>query len=164
MSHNDLDPRWSAVERWMLRVVESGRLSAWDDLHVDQIDLAYSERGGWAAGAIACVQLAVAVATTHGLQVSVAAAFSLESSPSPKGLTFHDLAGAEHEMDWSPPSIYVFARGCEPWETEQGCVRFDQFEVGSETPMAGYLCEWFDENDADYRRSLWIVPTTRTTT
>jgi hypothetical protein len=46
--------------------------------------------------------------------------FSLEVEIGSEGVTFTNAKELERELDWSPPSLYLFTRGQEPWNATVG--------------------------------------------
>jgi hypothetical protein len=101
------------------------------------------------------VQIGVELRSERKWGVVVAAAVSLLAGPDRAGPHW-DLATIETALAGQTPSLYLFALGSEPWE-ESDCVDLGslletEFPVGIRT----YLCEWYDENDQEFRRSLWL--------
>lgn len=110
-----IDTRMDVIEKWMLSVIASGGINRYDDLHVDQIDESWRARSTWLEAGIQSYELAVQARDAHKLNVGVAVAFSLESGDEPLGANFRTKEDLERQFDWSPPSLYCFESGKEPW-------------------------------------------------
>jgi hypothetical protein len=83
--------------------------------------------------------------------------YSLKSASQPQGLRVSALADIVREVDVSPPSLYLFDRGEEPWLSDVDFIAYDALlnELG---PQIGvYLREWYDDHDDEYRRSFWLA-------
>ena len=105
----------TAIENWMLTISQDGGVDRYDDLHVDQIDARWTSRDLWISAGLEAFHLALKLRDRHRLRLTVALAFSLESRAHPEGADFRTLAGLKDLLDWSPPSIYLFHSGQEPW-------------------------------------------------
>ena len=103
------------IEKWMLSVVTDGGIDSYDDLHVDQVDNSWRARATWLEAGIESYELAVQVRDERRLNVRVALAFSLASGDKPLGLNFRTKEDLVRQFDWSPPSLYCFEPGKEPW-------------------------------------------------
>jgi len=104
-----------AIEKWMDSVLESGGIERLDDLHIDQINPIWKDRHFWLSGGLESLQLAIGVRDRKGLDLRIALAYSLQSGNKPLGVDFKDKKELSESFDWSPPSLYLFHIGREPW-------------------------------------------------
>lgn len=103
------------IETWMLSNVRTGEFNRYDDLHIDQIDQQWRDRKTWIEGGVEALRLGVELRDKHQLEFTVALGCSLRvSASSPLGLPRRreDLTA---QLDWSPPSLYLFPKRQEPW-------------------------------------------------
>lgn len=111
-NNNSDSERRAVIERWMMTNIGARGFERYDDLHVDCIDSAWKEKSVWIAGGLEALQLAAGVRDQRKLDFSVALGCSLDvNSPSP----IKTEQGLLAQLDWSPPSLYLFERGKEPW-------------------------------------------------
>src|SRR5205823_7302631 len=81
----------------------------------DQIDNDWRDRECWLKGGLRAYELAISLRDDNRLDLTVALAFSLQSGEQPRGVDFTTSLELASEFDWSPPSLYLFRRGSEPW-------------------------------------------------
>jgi hypothetical protein len=110
-----LQLREVAIERWMLAIIRNGGVQRHDDLHIDQIDKEWRSESTWVAGGLEAFKNALVVRDRRQLDYTVALAFSLRSGREPIGITFSTVEDISEQLDWSPPSLYLFRIGQEPW-------------------------------------------------
>ena len=150
--------RRELIEEWMEKVLATESHRAFVDLHIDDIDRSWSDRSRWLSGALSCLEAALLIKRRRGWTVTAAVGFSLRSHRAPRGLQLHSYQDLQAELDSSPPSLYLFLPGEEPWHDDAD---FQTFEIPRSLPtnhvVRAYLREWYDENDEDYRRSFWLA-------
>jgi hypothetical protein len=95
----------------MLATVSNGGIERLDDLHVNVIDEGWNERTSWVAAGLIAYGLAVRIRRELGLEVTVALGFSLVAVPEASMEKFETQEEFEKELDWSPPSLYLFKAG-----------------------------------------------------
>jgi hypothetical protein len=103
------------IERWMREAMVDGGIDRYDDLHVDQIDLQWKGRERWLEAGGRALSMAVGLRNRIAPDLTVALAFSLQSGPERQGPDFKDVEALQERLDWSPPSLYLFRKGEEPW-------------------------------------------------
>lgn len=145
------------IEKWMRRVVEEQLFSQFPDLHVDQIDPELKVRDRWFPGALRALETAMVVRNDNRWPVTVAVGISLTSGSAPMGVNFGNLNEVEEHFEWTPPSLYMFPLGEEPWKDEDCTELSSEYRASSVPEMHTYFCEWYDKNDAEFRRSLWLT-------
>lgn len=102
------------IERWMLQIATDDGVDRFDDLHIDAIDPAWKERALWIEKAIEAFHIAVSVRNRNRMPFSIGLGFSLHSSDSLTGINFRTKKEFIEQLDWSPPSLYIFRSGDEP--------------------------------------------------
>lgn len=103
------------IEDWMMSSAANGGIDRYDDLHIDQIDARWSDRSTWIDGGIASLQQAIQIREREGLEAVIALVFSLVSSDKVTGIDFATRDDILSRLEWSPPSLYLFRVGLEPW-------------------------------------------------
>ncbi len=115
----DLQRRRDRIQEWMNHVYATGGVERYDDLHIDLIDTEWKPREMWISGGIAALELASSMQATTRQGFVVALGMSLLArKPHTIPSTIADLA---EQMDWTPPSIYLFQSGQEPWHEHCEC-------------------------------------------
>lgn len=104
------------VQAWMLANVQNRGYERHDELHVDRIDPDWKPRAKWMDAGIEAFRSAVHLRDRNQLSFTVALAYSLVSlRPPHSGAEIRTREELESQLDWSPPSLYLFSRGDEPW-------------------------------------------------
>ena len=93
----------------------------------------------------------------------VAAGFSLLSVSTKDGSDFNDIEAVTGELDASPPSLYLFRAGREPWTTDVDFIPWIDLANSAkhEPNLFGYLRTWWDASEHSFQRSLFICGRTR---
>ncbi len=142
----------------MADVIERKGYERFEDLHIDVVDPLNRAPDTWLRAAADCLAVAAATRDQERWPFQVALGMSLHSAPERLGLNFHGFHAAEKELDWSPPSLYLFPEGDDSWlggaESQQLPA---QFLPPGPANVKAYLREWYDEGDGEYRRTLWLV-------
>jgi hypothetical protein len=111
--------RTATVERWIISNLKTRGYERFDDLHIDQIDNNWRDPDSWIQGGLDAFQLAKESRNRRAPNFTVALAFSLIADMQPRGVDFHGLEELKAQLSPSPPSLYLFQSGMEPW-TETG--------------------------------------------
>jgi hypothetical protein len=142
------------IREWMLATIANGGIERLDDLHVDDIDENWKQRTNWISASLRAYELAVRLQSDLGLSVKVALAFSLLDG---MGQTFETEEEFERQLDWSPPSLYLFKVGDQ--QHLSNVVRFDPLPktVAYRLPQGSksFLLQWATE-DGSVRRSVFV--------
>jgi hypothetical protein len=115
--HSDVgqeNARSIIIEGWMRMVLATGGIERFDDLHIDKIDPAWRGRESWVDGSSEAMDLAKEVKTSIAPEKTLAIMCALTNDDgelvapgSPNELS--------EQIDWTPPSLYLFDPGDEPW-------------------------------------------------
>lgn len=150
--------RIEKIRIWMKEVIQHRSYERYDDLHLDKIDPAYAEPLTWLAAGAACLDAAITIRDGNSWPFSVALGVSLKAGPERIGRNFTDYEQVAGELDWTPPSLYVFPRGDPSWlggpELEE---LGPEYRAPTTAATQAFFREWHDANDQEYRRSLWFV-------
>jgi len=142
------------IREWMLATMSNGGIERLDDLHVDGIDEAWAQRTNWIPASIRAYELAVTLQSNLGLSVKVALAFSLLDGT---GQTFDTEEEFQSQLDWSPPSLYLFKAGDQ--QHLSNVVQFDPLPTAlvSRFPPGtkSFLLQW-DMEDGSQGRSVFV--------
>lgn len=154
---NSASERRPVINRWMLEVLVDGGRERLDDLHVDQIDAEWGPRDRWVDAGLEARQIAVELRDEHHLDVAVVLAFSLNL---PATYPFKERRDFEAAVDWSPPSLYLFGPGDEPW-LKPGYARIEPLDAkavfGLSEPASAYYAEFKSQVSGEICRSIYIA-------
>jgi hypothetical protein len=103
------------IEQWIHSNVQNNGYDRFDDLHIDNIDRQWKASNFWIQGGFKAFQIAVRIRNEQMQNVTIALAFALIAGKEPRGLNFASLKEMERELNSSPPSLYLFRKGHEPW-------------------------------------------------
>ncbi len=95
----------------MTASVSNGGMERFDDLHVDDIDPAWKDPTSWVSARVTAYGLAWGLQRELGLDVTVALGFSLVDAQDASRDIFETQEQFEKQLDWSPPSLYLFRVG-----------------------------------------------------
>jgi hypothetical protein len=126
----------------------------YDDLHIDIIDAKWKPRMMWVAGGIEALELASAMQVSIKQGFVVVLGISLrveETSKIPSTIT--DLV--EQMDERTPPSLYLFRLGEEPWHERCEYSFLDKNFGTKELGMRGVYLE-FQRNE-EMRRSYYLI-------
>jgi hypothetical protein len=145
------------VEEWLEDAVVNEGYRRFDDLHVDEMDSRYEDPSLWMPGITAALDEAANIRDRRIWPFTVAAGISLKSSEVAQGDTIQRPDDVVNQFDETPPSLYVFPRGAEPWNTEhEGYTEMPANAVIADSKARCYFGEKFDNTDNEYRRTIWI--------
>ena len=149
--------RETTIRRWMLATVSDGGIERFDELHIDNIDAGWKDPTSWVSAGLTAYGLALRIRRELGLDVTVALAFSLVDAQDRSEDVFDTQAEFEKQLDWSPPSLYLFKVGNQ--QHLSATVRVDSLPTAllSELPEGtnSFLLRWPTE-DGSQRRSVII--------
>jgi hypothetical protein len=149
--------RETTIRRWMLATVSDGGIQRLDDLHVDDIDESWKEPTSWVSAGLIAYGLALTIRRELGLDVTVALGFSLVDAQDTSIDVFETQEEFEKQLDWSPPSLYLFKVGDQQHLSATVGVNplpkalFSQLPEGT----TSFLLRWLAE-DGSQRRSLYV--------
>ena len=105
----------NAIEEWMRMILATGGVERFDDLHVDQIARQWETRESWLHASSEALSLAYPVWQSIAPGKTLALMCSLSSEPNQNPPESVDELITQ--IDWSPPSLYLFEPGSEPWSS-----------------------------------------------
>ena len=72
--------------------------------------------------------------------------------------TLNTLQAIVAVMDDSPPSLYLFEQGSEPWRSDSDFREvIGDYMPATNLKLRTFFREWFDDNDQTFRRSFWLA-------
>jgi|ERR1035438_3161609 hypothetical protein len=149
--------RETTIRRWMLATVSDGGIKRLDDLHVDDIDAGWKDPTSWVSAGLTAYGLALGIRRELGLDVTVALAFSLGDAQDTSVDVFETREEFEKQLDWSPPSLYLFKVGDQ--QHLSATIRVDPLPKAlfSQLPEGtkSFLLLWLAE-DGSQRRSVFV--------
>lgn len=108
------EARRSIIENWMRMVLATGGIERFDDLHIDQIDPVWRDRDSWVDGSSDALTLARELKEAIAPEKTLVIMCGL-SSEDREVAPPHSLVELAIQMDWTPPSLYLFDPRNEPW-------------------------------------------------
>ncbi|MGA2434849.1 MAG: hypothetical protein ABSG25_06145 [Bryobacteraceae bacterium] len=151
--------RERSIETWMLATMQGDAIERFDDLHIDEIDKEWGKnRSLWMQGTLEAHHLALQLRDKHQLPVTVAVAFSLNATTESIGVNFQTTDDLLKQINWMPPSLYLFRLGKEPWADKAGFQEIDIAGLGASEP--GVRCLYFElkpEDSDEYRRDVFFA-------
>jgi hypothetical protein len=166
---SSMTDRTKTIRHWIQDVSTNGGIERLDHLHLDQIDPTWEARGEWIYRGLDAYWIAFAESAALRGSVTVALAFSLRSKSKAVGVDFQTSAALERSLDSSPPSLYLFHAGREPWrlivpEAEPLPLNFFLTRTDAERLLGekaaglnGYLLEFRRSTGDEFHRSLFLV-------
>ena len=153
--------RQKVIEDWMVTIAGDGGIERYDDLHIDRIDERWAHREQWSQGGLEAFRLALGLRDRHRLALTVALAYSLESGEELLGVNFRTPDEFHAQLDWSPPSLYLFDFGREPW-SQSGEEVAKPIDVNilfatSLNAKACYYMEFKQPDSIEYSRSVFVT-------
>jgi len=149
--------RETTIRRWMLATVSDGGIKRLDDLHVDDIDAGWRDPTSWVSAGLTAYELALGIRRELDLDVTVALAFSLVVAQGTSVDVFETREEFEKQLDWSPPSLYLFKVGDQ--QHLSATIRVDPLPKAlfSQLPdgTKSFLLRWLAE-DGSERRSVFV--------
>jgi len=154
----DLQSRRDRIQEWMNHVHATGGVERYDDLHIDLIDVNWKPREMWISSGIAALGLASSMQVSIKQGFVVALGMSLVArEPRKIPSTAADLG--EQIDEWTPPSLYLFRSGREPWHEHCECTFLETNFGTKEQAIRGVYIE-FRRND-ELRRSYYLIDATK---
>jgi hypothetical protein len=105
----------SVIENWMLSSLKNHGYDRYEDLHIDRINQAWKPRDSWFEGGLEAFRLAVDIRNQHAPGFSIVLTLALAAGNTPRGANFQTLEEIKAQLAASPPSLYLFQKGKEPW-------------------------------------------------
>jgi hypothetical protein len=164
------DDHKRVIETWMLSTVQNDRMGDFDDIHIDKIDSGWAAREMWICAGIEAYHLTLDLRDQHMVAATVSVAFSLEPGDSARGVDFAEGAELSARLGWSPPSLYLFSKGKEPWtpgelrrKDDDGYPKvsmriLDAAQLfGSEVRGVAYFIEFLQSASDDWKRTVFLA-------
>ncbi len=112
----------------------------------------------WVVGAIESFSIARSVRDSLSLKVIVAAAFSLRSGHQQIGINFNTPSEFFAQLDWSPPSLYLFPADEQPWEQKSSVLISASMMFENPVEAQGcYFIEFQQQESTEYSRSVVVI-------
>jgi len=151
------------VEEWMSDCARNAGTQRYDELHIDRIDSAWRESTTWISASLKVLRLATSIGNSAPYrELSVVLAISLQSAQRETGIDFASVGELERKLSRTPPSLYMFPRGKEPWmqpSTESVSIRKTNVDIFDPflRPKECFYMEFKEEGENDYYRSLFLT-------
>jgi hypothetical protein len=154
---NGASERRQLIDRWMFEASVDDGLERLDDLHLDQIDSEWGSRDQWLDAGLEAFRMAVELRDAHHLDVAVVLGFSLNL---PATYPFKERRDFEAAVDWSPPSLYLFRPGDQPW-LKPGYAHIEPLDAqavfGLSEPASAYYAEFESQASGETCRTIYIA-------
>lgn len=152
----------SIIDAWMVSIIKNDGLERYDDLHVDQIDSRWKSPDVWIEAGLACFQIAINLRNRHEFRCTLALVFSLCELTDSEQASFTNAMELRRQLDWSPPSLYLFPAGREPWiepnAADMSVQAFDASNIlGLPMVVSGYLLSFRAAESNQYFRTFLLA-------
>jgi hypothetical protein len=150
------------IEKWMMDSVQSGGITRHDELHIDRIDSAWKASSTWISASLEVLELATSIANSARYRdLSVVLALSLQTRLRKTGVDFASAKELGKRLGHTPPSLYIFPQGKEPWiHSGSEGLSVQKIDVGifspSSTPKQCFYMEFKGLGGDGYYRSLFL--------
>jgi hypothetical protein len=147
------------IQTWMVETIESGGIDRFDDLHIDTLNTRWVAKENWVLGGITAYLSALEAKKALSLPNTVALAFSLNSGRERQGVNFGSPVNFLRSLDWSPPSLYLFHSGREPWSVDD-CdpIKISPHLLGDlPSSLACYYLEFLPSDSDEYVRTVFVT-------
>jgi hypothetical protein len=148
------------IFNWMQNTITEKLYGENYDLHLDVIDHAFKNKPKkWIIGSLKCFEYTIDIRDKYFQSFAIGWAFSLKSKNIPIGINFNTVQELMKQFDYSPPSLYLFQKGKEPWIIDKDDFTIINSDIFSQVNIR-YKClylEIMSEYDDDYIRSFWMT-------
>lgn len=146
------------IARWIRDTMAEGKLDEFNDLHVDQISSQFRPKELWITASEHALDAARKLLGASGETLTLAIGISLTAFAAPVGLRATSSLDLVAELDWTPPSLYLFRHGAEPWLAVEGeeCTELPRAFRTDAPEGKAFFCEWYHELDREFRRTVWL--------
>ena len=127
-----------------------------DDVHIDELSDAYRDRREWFRGALVCFDEAVEARNRCRWPITIAVEFFLKPEMQ-RGGPPEVLDASKLQFSQTPPAVTFYRSGTEPWRTNPGFTELPRTLAPTDSCKLLLFQEWYDEEECDYDRRLWIV-------
>lgn len=161
-SPNKMMEHMTTIEKWMADAVQGGGMERHDELHIDRIDRAWKRPATWIPASLEVLELASSVGNSDLYRdVSVVLALSLQTAHEKTGVDFGSATDLEKRLGHTPPSLYMFPKGKEPWiQSRSEGLSVQEIDVGiftpSSIPKQCFYMEFKGLGEDGYYRSLFL--------
>jgi hypothetical protein len=149
----EIESRRDRIQEWMNHVHATGGVERYDDLHIDLIDSSWKPRAMWISNGIAALELA------SSMQASIKQGFVVALGISLVAREAHEIrstsADLVEQIDWTPPSLYLFRSGREPWHEGCKCTFLETNFGTKEQDIRGVYIEF--RRNGELRRSYYLI-------
>lgn len=103
-----------SLEAWIDEVIKGELWKKFVDLHIDEIDLKFTDKSTWIKGSLSLFNDFINLIDQSIYDVFLV--IPLSSLPHSSDLSTKHLDNLEHELDMTPPSFYLFKKGDKNFE------------------------------------------------
>ena len=103
------------IETWILTIITDGGIQRFDDLHVDVINKKWNSPRLWIQGGIEAFEVAIRLRDFHRIPYTLVLAIRLQEGDRLLGIDFKTREDVAARQGFTPPSLYLFVPGEEPW-------------------------------------------------
>ena len=147
------------LQHWIEANIETEGFSRFEDLHLDELESDYTSPDTWIVAINDVVEALNEIRNKIPAGFCASIGVSLLASDSPLGITFHDSKQLSKEFTVTPPSVYIFKKGDEPWVQRPADAKQLPSEILSDCTVNVQLIylEYREMYESQYRRSFWVV-------
>jgi hypothetical protein len=147
------------LAKWILDGVDTAVHVPFVEQHVDRLNSNYREKHSWIDGALVLLRDGSHLIRDVSDLATLAACIHLRSEPVPLGVNFTSLDELSDELSDTPPSLYLFPKGKEPWiDPREQFARLPGTPFGSRcADLFVFYSEYSVPGELEFRRSLWFT-------
>jgi len=142
------------LQTWIEKCIIEKTYLDYNDLHIDELKKTFKKKKYWINGGVQVLKKANDILQKGFCNFTVSLALSLLSDEQPLGINFTNSKTLAQQFDDTPPSLYIFKKGTEPWITMNTQI------ISLEDAIFDFfsLCyiEYKEEKELEFRRSVWI--------
>ena len=164
--NNSAQKHEAIIRDWIADASTKDGFERYDDLHIDRIDPRWRAQGSWIEAGFNALNIASTICSDEEVRLTVVLAFSLEPAHIARGAVFGSAEEIVAEFSQTPPSLYLFRPGLEPWSQQalqkspvEADIRIQEVDskvFGDIGRIRRCLCMQFRYQDEGYLRSLFV--------
>ena len=105
------------LESWIINSIKDQSWKKFNDFHINDIDKKFNDPNLWIRGGIELFVESLKIRDKLNIQIVIELMFSLKSKKIPTKSFIKSTEKLKLELDWSPPSLYIFKPNWDVWKS-----------------------------------------------
>lgn len=142
------------IQNWINEFLKADKL--YSDIHIDRIAGKKIDEANWISTGFDYLAAAEEMVQILNNNFQIYLSISLIAEEYSLGVNFKNLKELKEQLDFSPPSLYIFRDGMTPYNG----LNSDQYKKIKLDHMMDYdvfYMEYKQPDDVEYRRSIWFA-------